>query len=173
MANYPVDPDRVIVGGFSSGGFASLVTAFHQTLPARGFVALCPEVPATLTDADITAAVKRGLRGALLTTELDHRVEAQRALAERWKKLGLDGEFAVTPNIGHWFPKDFGQQLDRAIERILAPLPPPRARLDADGQRHHQQPHRPVGHIAQRHLRGGTEGHDPALRRPDVVAVWR
>jgi dienelactone hydrolase len=124
VARYSVDPDRVIVGGFSSGGFASLVTAFHQTLPARGFVALCPEVPATLTDADITAAVKRGLRGALLTTELDHRVEAQRALAERWKKLGLDGEFTVTPNIGHWFPKDFGQQLDRAIERILAPLPP-------------------------------------------------
>jgi predicted esterase len=124
VAKYPVDPDRVIVGGFSSGGFASLVTAFHQTLPARGFVALCPEVPATITDADITAAVTRGLRGSLLTTELDRRVESQRALADRWKKLGLDGDFSVTPNIGHWFPKDFGQQLDRAIERILAPLPP-------------------------------------------------
>lgn len=37
-----------------------------------------------------------------LFVELDRRVEAQRALAERWKKLGLDGEFAVTPNIGHW-----------------------------------------------------------------------
>ena len=124
VARYPVDPDRVIVGGFSSGGFASLVTAFHQTLPARGFVALCPEVPATVTDADIKAAVTRGLRGSLLTTELDRRVQAQREFADRWKKLGLDGEFAVTPNIGHWFPKDFGQQLDRAIERILAPLPP-------------------------------------------------
>jgi predicted esterase/photosystem II stability/assembly factor-like uncharacterized protein len=124
VAKYPVDQDRVIVGGFSSGGFASLVTAFHQTLPARGFVALCPEPPASITDADITAAVGRGLRGSLLTTELDRRVQAQRELADRWKKLGLDAEFAVTPNIGHWFPKDFGQQLDRAIERILAPLPP-------------------------------------------------
>jgi predicted esterase len=124
VARYPVDPEQVIVGGFSSGGFASLVTAFHQTLPARGFVALCPEVPASLTDDDIAAAVRRKLRGALLTTELDPRVAAQRALAERWKKAGLDVEFTVTPNIGHWFPKDFGQQLDRAIERILAPLPP-------------------------------------------------
>ena len=26
----------------------------------------------------------------------------------------------MTPNIGHWFPKDFGQRLDRAIARILA-----------------------------------------------------
>jgi acetyl esterase/lipase len=121
VATYPVDPDRVIVGGFSSGGFASLVTAFHRTLPVRGFVALCPEVPASLTDDDIAAAVKRGLRGSLLTTELDHRVAAQRALAERWKKAGLDAELAVTPNIGHWFPKDFAEQLDRAIGRILAP----------------------------------------------------
>lgn len=121
VARYPVDPDRVIVGGFSSGGFASLVTAFHQTLAVRGFVALCPEVPASVTDDDIAAAVKRNLRGALITTELDHRVAAQRAFAERWKKAGLDAEFAVTPNIGHWFPKDFAEQLDRAIARILAP----------------------------------------------------
>jgi acetyl esterase/lipase len=124
VARYPVDPDRVIVGGFSSGGFASLITAFHQTLPVRGFVALCPEPPASITDADITAAVARGLRGAVLTTELDPRVAAQRAFAERLTTLKLDAEFAVTPNIGHWFPKDFAQQLDRAIERILAPLPP-------------------------------------------------
>ena len=124
VAGYAVDPDRVIVGGFSSGGFASLVTAFHQTLPARGFVALCPPVPETITDADITAAVRRGLRGSLLTTDVDRRVQAQRGLAERWKKLGLDGDLTVTPNVGHWYPKDFGQQLDRAIDRILAPLPP-------------------------------------------------
>jgi len=60
---------------------------------------------------------------AFLKANLDRRVAAQRALAERLKATGLDVEFAVTPNIGHWFPKDFGQQLDRAIGRILAPAP--------------------------------------------------
>jgi 2-polyprenyl-3-methyl-5-hydroxy-6-metoxy-1,4-benzoquinol methylase/predicted esterase len=119
VAKYPVDRARVIVGGFSSGGFASLITAFHQFIPVRGFVALCPEVPASITDAEIAGAAKRGLRGSLLTTELDRRVAAQRALAERWKAFGLDGEFLVTPNIGHWYPKDFAQQLDRAIDRVL------------------------------------------------------
>ena len=123
VAKYPVDRTASSSAGSRPAGFASLVTAFHQTLPARGFVALCPEPPTSVTDADITAAVNRGLRGALLTTELDRRVAGAARLAERWKKLGLDAEFAVTPNIGHWFPKDFGQQLDRAIERILAPLP--------------------------------------------------
>jgi len=122
-ASYTVDRDRVIVGGFSSGGFASLVAAFHEILPLRGFVALCPEVPTSITDADITAAAGRRLRGSLLTTARDRRVLAQRALTDRWMALGLDGEFVVTPDIGHWYPKDFGAQLDRAVERILTPIP--------------------------------------------------
>ncbi len=121
IATYPIDRSRVVVGGFSSGGFASLVTAFHKFLPVRGFVALCPEVPVSIRDEEISAAVGRGLRGSLLTTEQDGRIEAQRALAGRWKALGLDAEFIVTPNIGHWYPKDFPQQLDRAIGRIAGP----------------------------------------------------
>ncbi len=168
-----MDPDRVIVGGFSSGGFASLVTAFHQTLAARGFVALCPEVPVTVTDADITAAVKRGLRGSLLTTELDHRVEAQRAVAERWKKLGLDGEFVGHAEHRALVPQGLRPAAGSGDRAHPRPAPSSRARLDANGQRHDQQPHRPLGHLAERHLRGGTEGHDPALRRPDVVADAR
>lgn len=120
LVKYPVDRSRVLVGGFSSGGFAAMVAAFHQVLPVRGFVALCPEVPTSISDAEIAAAAKRGLRGSLLTTELDRRIEAQRLLADRWKALGVDGEFVVTPDIGHWYPKDFGQQLDRAIDRILS-----------------------------------------------------
>ena len=122
LARYSVDRDRVVVGGFSSGGFASLVTAFHQFLPVRGFVALCPEVPTSIGDSEIAAAATRGMRGSLLTTAFDRRIETQRRLADRWKTLGLDGEFVVTPNTGHWYPQDFGQQLDRAVDRILAPV---------------------------------------------------
>lgn len=120
-AKYSVDRDRVLVGGFSSGGFASLVAAFHQFLPVRGFVALCPEVPTSIGDDDMVAAARRGLRGSLLTTELDGRAALQRAFAARWKAIGVDAEIVVTPNVGHWYPADFGQQLDRAIDRILAP----------------------------------------------------
>lgn len=119
VAQYPVDTGRVLIGGFSSGGYGSMVTAFADPFPLRGFVALCPSVPEALGDADILAAKARGLRGTLLTTGLDHRVEAQRALAERMAKLGLAVEFHETPNIGHWFPDDFAARLDKAIGLIL------------------------------------------------------
>jgi predicted esterase len=120
LEQYPVDAGRVIIGGFSSGGFGSLVAAFMNDFPVRGFVALCPEVPQTISDEDILAAKARGLRGTLLTTELDHRVESQRVLMNRMEKLGLPVEFHLTPNIGHWYPKDFEALLDRAIGLILA-----------------------------------------------------
>ncbi len=121
VASYRIDADHLLVGGFSSGGYASLLAAFHGILPACGFVALCPEVPTSITDEEIAAAAKRGLRGTLLTSELDNRLDAQRSLAERWQGLGLDGELVITPNMGHWYPEDFPQQLDAAIDRILAP----------------------------------------------------
>jgi predicted esterase len=115
LAGYPVDAGRVVVGGFSSGGYASLVAAFGDIVPARGFVALCPVVPDTIGDEDIRAARARGLRGTLLATELDNRVDSQRAFVKRLEKLGLKAVFRLTPNIGHWFPKDFESLLDEAI----------------------------------------------------------
>jgi predicted esterase len=120
LEKYPVETGRILIGGFSSGGFGSIIIAFSGLLPIRGFVALCPEPPQSLSDEAILAAKKRGLRGSLLTTELDRRVDLQRELAARWEKLGLASEFHITPNISHWFPKDFEQLLDRAIGRILA-----------------------------------------------------
>jgi acetyl esterase/lipase len=126
LSEYPVDTGRVLIGGFSSGGYGSMVAAFADPFPIRGFVALCPAVPESLRDEDILAAKSRGLRGTLLTTELDHRVEAQRALAERMAKLGLAVEFHQTPNIGHWFPDDFAARLDKAIGLILGDGETPR-----------------------------------------------
>jgi predicted esterase len=119
LGQYPVDAGRVVIGGFSSGGYGSMVAAFGNLFPVRGFVALCPVVPDAVSDEDIQAAKLRGLRGTLLTTEQDNRVEAQRAFIERLEKGGLKVEFHLTPNIGHWFPNEFGALLDKAIGLIL------------------------------------------------------
>jgi predicted esterase len=128
VAQHRIASDRVLVGGFSSGGYAALLAAFHEILPVRGFVALCPAVPDSITDAQIAAAARRGLRGSLLTTELDNRLAAQRELAERWRRLGFAGEIVVTPDAAHWYPEDFSAQLDAAIAGILAPVAAPAPR---------------------------------------------
>ena len=119
VEQYPIDTDRVIIGGFSSGGFGSIAIALKNDLSVRGFIVLCPEVPTTISDEDILAAKTRGLRGSLLTTEADNRVERQRALMERLEKSGLAVDFHLTPAIGHWYPDDFEALLDRAIGFVL------------------------------------------------------
>jgi acetyl esterase/lipase len=126
LRQYPVDGGRVIIGGFSSGGFGSFVAAFRNIFPVRGFFALCPAVPEAVRDEDVKAAAGRGLKGTILTTELDQRTDAQRAFAERLKGLGIPVEFHIAPKIGHWFPEDFGARLDRAIGLILPDAPAPR-----------------------------------------------
>ena len=76
-------------------------------------------MPTTIGDEDILAAKNRGLRGTLLTTEADNRVEQQRALIDRLAKTGLSVDFHLTPAIGHWYPEDFEALLDKAIGMIF------------------------------------------------------
>ena len=110
--------NEVLIGGFSSGGMASLQLVMDNVIPVKGFVVLCLPVPESLTDEQIVAARHRGIRGTIITSELDRRIKDQRVMADRFKKAGLQYQFIVTPNIGHWFPEDMGAKIDDAIAHI-------------------------------------------------------
>ena len=120
-AAYPVDEQRLVIGGFSSGGFASLVISLKGFLPVSGFIALCPEVPLpeVVSEGDIRQAAERGVRGTILSTELDNRLGQQRQLADKFRGTGLQYQFAVTPNIGHWYPDNLDKLIDQAIAHIF------------------------------------------------------
>lgn len=118
LREYPVDPEEVIVGGFSSGAVAALQVVFNDSFPVIGFVVLCPAKPDDFALERVSAAQKRGVRGTLLTTERDGRLEAQKEMAEVMKGSGLLQEFIITPDIGHWYPDGLGEKIDAAIVRI-------------------------------------------------------
>lgn len=117
-AECPIDAGEVLIGGFSSGGGGSLAVALAAELPIRGFVILCPQIPDSLREPDLTSAAARGLRGTLLTTGMDNRVDAQRAAADRLREAGCDVRFHVTPDEGHWYPANLGELIDEAIGHI-------------------------------------------------------
>jgi len=119
IKEYPVDIDRVIVGGFSSGGVAALEITLNNIFPVRGFVVLCPAKPESFTEEMVQAAKNRRIRGTLLTTEMDNRLSAQKEMAEIFVQTGFPHQFVVTPDIGHWFPDDMEEKIDEAIEFIL------------------------------------------------------
>ena len=121
VAGYPVDPARVVIGGFSSGGAAALEVIAAGTFPVVGFVSLCPPRPPGLTAEKARAAAARGVRGTLLTTERDGRLADQKEMAEVMRSAGLLVDFVVTPDIGHWYPADLAARIDATL-RVVVPL---------------------------------------------------
>jgi len=118
VEEYPVDTDQVIVGGFSSGGVASLEVVLKNAIAVQGFVVLCPAMPEGFSTDEVRAASERGVRGTILTTEMDGRVDQQKMMAEIMEEVGLPHEFHITPDIGHWYPEDLGERIDWAIAQI-------------------------------------------------------
>lgn len=123
VQEYPVDSSLVIVGGFSSGGVASLEVIMNHNIPAIGFVVLCPAKPDDFTVEKVRAAKERGVRGTMLTTEMDGRLADQKEMARIMEEQGLVLEFIVTPDIGHWYPENLAGMIDDAISHILRGRP--------------------------------------------------
>jgi predicted esterase len=113
-----IDPRRVYIGGFSSGGYGSMIALFAGTIPVKGFVILCPELPADPDAAQMALLAKRKIRGTLLTTELDRRLERQKAFVKRLNAGKVDVKLRITPNIGHWYPENLPQLIDEALKQM-------------------------------------------------------
>ena len=119
IQDYAVDTARIIIGGFSSGAVASLEIVLDDTVTVIGFVVLCPAKPDDFTPEKVVEAKKRGIKGTLLTTEMDPRLPDQKEMAEIMKAQGFPLEFIVTPDIGHWYPENLAEMIDTAINHIL------------------------------------------------------
>jgi len=118
IKEYSIDTDRVIIGGFSSGGIAAMEVTLCHSFPVSGFIVLCPAKPESFTDDKILAAKERNVHGSILTTEMDPRLAEQKEMVEDLKRLEFQYQFVVTPNIGHWFPEDLDVKIDHAIDHI-------------------------------------------------------
>jgi predicted esterase len=121
---YAIDPDRVVVAGFSLGGELAIWLAMSGTIQARGFIAVGPGGP-YMNEPDkwvplIEASQARGLRGYMIIGEQDvFCYEGTQALASMLQSRDVPCELEVHPNLGHDFPHDFQQNLPRALEFVL------------------------------------------------------
>jgi predicted esterase len=121
---YAIDPDRVVVAGFSLGGELAIWLAMSGTIQARGFIAVGPGGP-YMNEPDkwvplIEASQGSGLRGYLVVGEQDvFCYEGTQVLAALLKSRDIPCELEVHPNLGHDFPPEFQQSLTRALEFVL------------------------------------------------------
>lgn len=118
------DLNQVVTAGISKGGEVALWLAMSGTIPARGFIAIAPGGP-FLDEPErlIPLLEKNGeknLRGYLVVGKQDtYGYESTMKLAAFLKDQKIDYELDVHPDVGHWFPPNFGQSLHRALDFII------------------------------------------------------
>lgn len=113
-----IDPERIYIGGFSSGGYGALVALFAEAVPARGFVILCPPVPAGIAEPVLQKLGRQGVRGTLITSGSDPNFAGQKSLAGRMEQAGLPVRLVVVENTGHWYPDNLPRLIDEALKEL-------------------------------------------------------
>jgi poly(3-hydroxybutyrate) depolymerase len=118
IEKYSVDTDRVIIGGFSAGGTMAIDVVLSEVIRTIGFVGGCPGKPESFSSDRVKAAAKRKVRGVMIAGENDYYGPRQLAMAAVFDEYGFEYKHIVIPGLGHDFPKDFTERLDRAIEFV-------------------------------------------------------
>ena len=121
---YPIDPTKIIIGGFSMGGGLAIELAVGWHIPVSGFIAVAPYVPYKYVDPKSNYADfvhSRSQRGYCIIGKQDfHAVEGTSALASRLPDTGISCHVESHENIEHEYPPDFEESLRRSLEFIFS-----------------------------------------------------
>lgn len=112
---YPVDPQRVLIAGFSQGSGMAIYTALTGNLPVRGFIG----IGTWWADPSQLDVQHKQVRGYFITGEKDHTLERAREIQEVLRKNNVEFAEEVHADLGHEFSSDFGASFDKAIHFIF------------------------------------------------------
>jgi predicted esterase len=124
VENHPVDPDRLVLAGFSMGAGLATYLAVSQTIvPVRGVIAVAPFLP----DPEVMRPFLEEQRPADLRVYLvasagdEYCLQVARQLAEMLPPYGLACHLQVYPDQEHTFPPSFEGDLSKALDFVLRP----------------------------------------------------
>jgi len=115
---YQVDPNRIIIAGFSQGSGMAIYAALSGNVEARGFIG----VGTFMVEPDSLiplASQQPALRGYFITGEKDQTLGKARAIQNILREHNIPFEEEVHPDLGHEFPLDFEGSFEKAINFIF------------------------------------------------------
>lgn len=120
VKDYNIDTNNIIVGGFSQGGALAIEIGINKEyIPVKGFISLCPVKPQSFNIKDVNIAKEKGIKGCILTGDQDLSLVDQKQMIDDFREAGFPYEFDITEGLGHWFPDDLSDKLNRYISFIL------------------------------------------------------
>ena len=116
---YSVDPEHVVLGGYSMGGGLAVLMALQQTIKTRGFVVLAPYLTAEELETLPTLLANlqpSSLRGSILVGEQDvYSLEPSRKIVELMRTHGFSCELEIHPDMDHFYPPSFPTFLSQGL----------------------------------------------------------
>lgn len=115
---YSIDPERVVIAGFSQGGGMAIYAALNGKVNVRGFIG----IGTYWADPDSLVPLAnhtRPVRGYFVTGEKDRSLDKIREIQKILNENNVQFEEEIHPDLGHEFPPDFEASFDKAIAFIL------------------------------------------------------
>ncbi len=114
---YAVDPARVVLTGFSQGGFIALALGLRHPDALIGVIPMAgPYIP----EIDAPPTAREGdPKYYFIVGSRDRAVGDVRRAAKDYESAGYDVKLRVVPGTGHNFPKDSARELDSALKWVF------------------------------------------------------
>jgi predicted esterase len=118
---FPIDPRRVVLAGFSQGGGLSIWLAATGRIPAAAFLAFAPYLHGVESLA-IEPAPAHGLRGWMFTGDQDPHQEMFVHFTTLLERSGIPCEHRRYPELGHYLPPDYAQSIPEVLGTLFPPI---------------------------------------------------
>jgi predicted esterase len=112
---YKIDPQRVIVAGFSQGSGMSIYAALRGKLGVRGFIGIAT----WWEDVNELDCKREDVRGYFVVGEKDHTLERAREIQATLRRNNIPFGEEVHADLAHAFPADFERSFEKAIDLIF------------------------------------------------------
>jgi acetyl esterase/lipase len=120
---YHLDPERVVVGGFSAGGRCASYVAYGKRIGVAGVVSLSgPMLPAD-AEAYLTSAPEGFSQPPLLMFYAEHDLDYVRSFSPELERLfltyGQEVESIFVPGENHFYPHESRTEGGRAVFDVM------------------------------------------------------
>ncbi len=120
LNQYSIDKKCIIIGGFSGGAITAIDITMTNDFLVKGFISICPsKKPESFNKENVQYAIKRGTKGVLMEGEYNMPVPDEEEMVNVFKEVGFPYEYYINKGIGHWYPKDLSDKVEKALEFIL------------------------------------------------------
>jgi predicted esterase len=114
ISKYSVDTSKIILAGQSDGGRLSIQLAYND-IPIKGLFLAFPVIPDDFNDKRAIYLKKRYTKIFVLCGDKDNFHSGQQHLSKILDNVKVDNKFIIYPDLGHNFPSDFPEQLEKGL----------------------------------------------------------